>query len=76
MLAYFASSARCEADRGGHVTGKWNLELVGLGHQRVEDIAGHARMNLQQVVAGLLLRDDRVDGHLLRGCRLAIERRP
>ena len=76
MLAYFASSARAMPTAARDVAGKGNLERVGLGRQRVEDIPRHAGMNLQQVVAGLLLRHDRGDGHFRRRCSLAVERRP
>ena len=65
-----------QPDRRRHVAGKRNLQLVGLGRERVEHVARHARVNLQQVVAGLLLRDDRLDGHLLVDAVLALNDGP
>ena len=76
MLAYLRLERTRDADRGRDVAGEGNLQLVGFGRERVEDVARHARMDLEQVVAGLLLGNDRLDGDLDRRRGLGIERRP
>ena len=58
------------------MTGERNFQFVGLCRERVEHVARHARMDLQQVVAGLLLRDHGLDGHGNGRRGLGVERWP
>ena len=58
------------------MAGERNFKFVGLCRERVEHIARHSGMDLQQVVAGCLLRDDGLDGHGNGRRGLGVERRP
>jgi hypothetical protein len=62
------------ADVRRHVAGERNLQLVGFRGHRVERLARDARVDLQQVVSCLLLRDYRFDRHFLGRRGLSVER--
>ena len=57
-----------------HVSGKRNPELVGLGGHHIEGVARNARVNLEQVVARFLLRDDHRDRGVGRLRAVVVER--
>ena len=65
-----------QPDGLGHVPGKRNPELVGLGGHHIEGVARNARVNLEQVIARFLLVNDHRDRRAWRLRSVVVERGP